>query len=88
MHFLSGPIGQRPRNYSSYGCCSSFFISSLKGIKWKKFFPAGNQTGVIEQISYALFRLSYSDNIKHKMESYKFNLRHSKTTPQTLDQSS
>ena len=53
----------------------------------KNFFLAGNLTGILGHTSQALFQLSYSNIVTQSMENYLFNLRISKTKPQTLDQS-
>ena len=63
-----------------------WFISSLKKFKWKKLSLTGNQTGVLQLHSQVLYPLSYSHIVTHVVKNYLFNLRMSKTMPQTLDQ--
>ena len=90
MLFLSAAIGQRPRNYLSCcpcSCSSPFGSFPLKNkFKWKKFLPSWgpNQGRLAPQpstLSTELWQHWYK-----MLENYLFNLRISRTTPQTLDQ--
>ena len=88
--YLSAATGQRPRNYLSCSCpCCSLQFGSfpLKNkFKWKKFLPAWDlKSGPLapqpSTLSNELWQHWYI-----LVENYVFNLRISRTTPQTLDQ--
>ena len=53
----------------------------------KHFSLLGNRIGVLMLPSQALYQLSYINIVPNLLENYLFNLRISKTKPQTLDQS-
>ena len=63
-----------------------WIISSLKEISVKKTPLTGNWTRVLQLPSQALYPLSFSHIVTQVVKNYLFNLRMSKTMPQTLDQ--
>ena len=67
-----------------------FHLSHLlfkRNLNEKKIHPSGKQPGVLEHASQALQQLSLSDKDLLLLENDLFNLRLSKTRPQSLDQS-
>ena len=75
--------GHRPKTKELLELFLSLFLLIFK---WKKFSLTGNWTGVLQLPSQAVNSLSYSHIVTQVVKNYLFNLRMSKTMPQTLDQ--
>ena len=87
--FLSVAIGPRPRNYLSCCCssCSSFGSFSLKNkFKWKKIVASWISNWGLLAPQPSTLSTELWHHCHKLLENFLFNLRISKTMPQTLDQ--